>query len=149
MNIEVFTEDMQGFNFYGHLGRYFVDRKILDEMDEPFYNEKGSVWFVGFDENRNVIGFCTLFENRRSNRSYKSEGYIYFDNFYIVPEYRKNGYSKELFSFRMDYVEKHYKDKIIEAITRDERQLKNYISHGFEDTGRRGRYHILRKELKE
>jgi len=146
MEIKVFTKDMQGHDFYGYLGPYFADRSIMEEMTLPLYNEPGGTWFVGFDGEK-IAGFCCLFENKRSAKNLKGDGYIYFDNFYIPPEYRGNGYSKELFEYRQKHTEQNYKGWIIEAMSRDPRQIKNYEKSGFIVTGKRGSYKLFRKEI--
>lgn len=146
MVIKVYTEELQDREFYGWLGPYFADRSIMEEMTLPLYNEPGAIWFVGFN-NEEVIGFCTIFKNKRSSKNLKAEKYLYFDNFYIVPAYRGKGHSRELFDYRMNYVLENFQGWIIEAMSRDARQLQNYKNFNFTVTGKRGSYSILKREL--
>jgi GNAT superfamily N-acetyltransferase len=111
------------------MGKYFAHRKYAFEMGGwQFYTKDDAIWFVLMQEN-NVIGFCSIIQEKT---------HLYFDNFYILKEYRSNGYSKDLFDARLTFAKSLKKE--IRVITDNPIQMERYKNYGFKENGKRGKY---------
>ena len=129
IQIEVYTPEKQGEDFYSIMGYFFAHRKYAKEMGGwQFYNQDNATWFLGYAKGE-LIGFCCYFNENT---------HVFLDNFYILEPYRGNGYSSELFRYRLNNAKVIGKE--VRAITDNERQMKNYEKNGFISNGHRGRY---------
>lgn len=125
--VKIYTEHED--DFFAVMGKYFAFRDYAHEMGGwQFYTKKGSVWFV-LKQNCNVIGFCSIIQERN---------HIYFDNFYILAEYRGQGLSRILWDTRMKYALTMKQE--IRVISDNPIQIKRYEEEGFSFYGMRGRY---------
>lgn len=119
-----------GEMFYAMLGRFFCSKEIIKELDGyPIYNNDNYVWIVAI-AGTSVVGFYSHF---------CKGGIIHLDNCYVVPEYRKTGISKTLFSLFLQ----SNRDKEIRVITK---VPSFYEKHGFKAVTQRGRYVTLTRE---
>jgi GNAT superfamily N-acetyltransferase len=120
-------------DFYEKMGPFFANRKYAFEMGMwQFYTKDNAVWFVMYQKNV-VIGFCSIIIEKT---------HLFFDNSYIVKEYRGKGYYSELFKVRYEYAKEMNKE--IRLICDNESQIKRYTNYGFEHYGFRGRYNKFR-----
>lgn len=117
-------------DFFTHMGKFFAFRHYAHEMGGwQFYTKPGSVWFVAYDDSMNVQGFCSIIQEKN---------HIYFDNMYVLKEFRGKGISRLLFDARMDHAVLMGQE--IRVITDTPIQLKRYREIGFLEYGKRGRY---------
>lgn len=138
MEIRIVTYMNHGGNFFQRMGKFFAFRDYAHEMGGwQFYTKPGSIWLVAMDANlMKVLGFCSIIQERN---------HIFFDNMYVLKEYRGRGISRKLFDQRMIEAEKLHQE--IRVITDNPIQLKRYREAGFEEYGMRGRYTKFRKTL--
>jgi GNAT superfamily N-acetyltransferase len=116
-------------DFWALMGRYFAFRDYAHEMGGwQFYTKPGSVWFV-LTDGKAVAGFCSIIQERR---------HIYFDNFYMLKEFRNKGLSRQLWEARMDYARSMRQE--IRVISDNPIQIARYKREGFEYCGMRGHY---------
>lgn len=115
--------------FWQKMGRYFAHRSYAQEMGGwQFYTKPGSVWFVLTVANE-VRGFCAAI---------REKSYWYFDNFYVLPEYRNRGYATLLHRARWHYIQPTGEE--VRVISNNAFQIRQYQHQGFVFTGMRGRY---------
>lgn len=124
-------------DFFEKMGKFFAFRTYANEMGGwQFYTKEGSIWFILVDDDK-ILGFCSIIQEK---------GYIYFDNFYMLKEYRGKGLSKLLWKERMK-VARAMKQEI-RVISDKEIQFRRYEREGFEFYGMRGHYRKYRLKLK-
>lgn len=130
MGIEIIIHETQDDIFYSKMGYFFANRKFAQEFGGwQFYTKEDAVWFVAY-LNGNVVGFNSIIIEKK---------YIFFDNFYILKDYRGKGLSNKLHHLRMDYAKKIKKE--IRLICDNPIQIKRYTKENFNHYGFRGRYH--------
>lgn len=135
MNIYVYIDHED--DFFTLMGKFFAFRHYAHEMGGwQFYTKPGSRWIVATNEANEVMGFCSIIQERN---------HIYFDNMYVLKEYRGQGISRALFEMRMKVAEMMQQE--IRVITDNPIQLKRYREAGFEEYGMRGKYTKFRKTL--
>lgn len=116
-------------DFWAKMGRFFAFRDYAQEMGGwQFYTKPGSIWFVLYDCD-NVAGFCSIIQERN---------HIYFDNMYVLKEYRGKGLSRMLWDQRMAYARQMHQE--IRVISDNPIQLRRYEREGFTFYGMRGHY---------
>lgn len=121
-------------DFWSVMGKYFAFRDWAHEMGNwQFYSKPGSVWFV-LTESCGVTGFCSIINERTHN---------YFDNFYVMPEYRGKRLSRILWDERWKKANDLKRE--IRVISDNPVQIKRYEECGMEFYGMRGRYRKYRK----
>lgn len=121
-------------DFWSVMGKYFAFRDWAHEMGNwQFYSKPESAWFVLLKENL-VIGFCSIIHEKTHN---------YFDNFYMMPDYRGLGLSKYLWDYRWQYATNLHRE--IRVISDNPIQFKRYEACGMEYYGMRGHYRKYRK----
>ena len=117
-------------DFWATMGRYFAFRDYAHEMGGwQFYTKAGSVWFV-LRRGDDVLGFCSIIQERN---------HIYFDNFYMLKEYRGQRLSRLLWDARMAYARQMKQE--IRVISDNPIQLRRYEREGFTFYGMRGHYY--------
>lgn len=132
--IRIFTPETQDEKFYAIMGQYFAHRIYAQEMGGwQFYNKDNATWFLLFDDGV-LLGFCVL---------YNEKTHVFWDNFYILKQYRGQGNSRVLFDARLEY--SLVIGKEIRAITDNPIQVHNYEKNKLEHYGQRGRYKKYRK----
>lgn len=93
------------------------------------YNDyqKGCLMYAIYS-NTEIVGFVQLL--KKENGAYELEKLA------VLPDYRHNGYGKQLIDFCKDKVKKLGGDKITIGIIEENKRLKNwYILNGFIHTG--------------
>ena len=126
--------------FYKVMGKYFAEPKYQKEM--PYMSNKPeTTWFVMIEEqnfSNVVVGFGSVSETKNK---------IIFESSFVEEPYRNNGYWKQINEERFSYA--LGKNKPIEVITKEE-YLKNYwITKGFKEYRKNGRYVYLRKDVEQ
>ena len=131
-------------DFWSVMGKYFAFRDWAHEMGGwQFYSKPGSKWFVllrktNTGNGNTVAGFCSIINERTHN---------YFDNFYVMPEYRGAGLSRILWDER--WAKANSLEREIRVISDNPIQIRRYESYGMEFYGMRGRYRKYRKTFKQ
>lgn len=143
MEIKVYEKGKRDKDFYGWIGPFALNRTVSDEIHdrkyESVYDEPDrATWFIGLDGDE-LVGFCAIYE---------SQNQVYLDNSYILPEFRGNGYGKELFAFRLEFALEIAAGRPIKGITMSPKQYKIYLQNGFVETSKRGRYWWMRRDTK-
>lgn len=140
MGTKIVTFSDHGKEFFALMGEFFAFRHYAQEMGGwQFYTKPGSVWFVAYDPySLKVQGFCSIIQERT---------HIYFDNMYVLKEYRGQGISRLLFDARMQYAPLMKQE--IRVITDNPIQLRRYRESGFLENGKRGRYTKFKLERSE
>lgn len=96
--------------------------------------EKGIEMYGAYEDDK-CVGFVAIQKAR--------EGCFYMERLAVLPEYRHNGYGKDLIDFVFDYVKNHSGKKISIGIINKNRILKDwYIKNGFDETGKRVFKHL-------
>ncbi len=117
-------------DFWCKMGKFFAYRKYAKEMGGwQFYTKDKSVWFVSFLDGE-IIGFNAIIHEKTHS---------YFDNFYVLPEFRGKGLSTPLFNMRLNYAISLKRE--IRVITDNPIQIKRYTDNNFIHYGMRGKYH--------
>ena len=91
-----------------------TDEKILARWTNSIIAkqyEKGMCLKLCYDGG-NLIGFLYGKIDMPDDRGFKKVGYGYVVEFYVQPQYRRNGYGKEMYSF----LEKYFTDKNVHNI---------------------------------
>lgn len=133
MQIKVFDSEKQDSYFYSIMGYHFASLEHKKELGGwQLYNKEGSIWFLIFDDNDNLVGFCGVFETKK---------YLNIDNFIILKDFRKKGYSKML----LDYVNKYFHDSTLRALVSEGFQQKIFINFGFKAIGIKGHFIIYER----
>lgn len=136
METRILTYTNHEGDFFTRMGKFFAFRIYAQEMGGwQFYTKPGSVWFVAINETNEVMGFCSIIQEKN---------HVYFDNMYVLREFRGNGVSRLLFDARLEYA-KTMKQQI-RVITDTPIQVRRYRECGFEEYGMRGRYIKFRKD---
>lgn len=124
--------------FYSYIGPYALNRKVTSEIHDlqygSIYDEPYAAWIIMTDKRDDLIGFCAIFEKEKE---------IFFDNFYIVENYRRQGFARELFRFRMNMAKSIANGKKIKGITQSEIQYRIYNDNGFKLASKRGKYYWM------
>jgi len=130
MEFEIVTYKEQKEDFYSKMGYFFANRKYAQEFGGwQFYTKENAIWFVAYI-NGHVAGFnCIIIEKT----------YLFFDNFYIIEQYRGLGLSNKLHEKRFELAKQMNKE--IRCICDNPIQIKRYIKENFTHYGFRGRYH--------
>lgn len=140
MGTNIVTYTNHEGNFFAYMGAFFAFRIYAQEMGGwQFYTKPGSVWFVAFDTSKDKVqGFCSIIQEKN---------HVYFDNMYVLPEYRGQGISRLLYDTRLKYAPLMGQE--IRVITDNPIQLKRYRESGFIEYGKRGRYTKFKQERNE
>ena len=136
LEFKIYEENDQNKDFYAEMGEFFANRSYAKEFGGwQFYNEPNSVWFISYISDQ-IVGFCAVF-NRKTH--------IFWDNFYILKDYRGLGISTLMIKKRFLYCQKFKKE--IRSITDNPIQMKNYKKIGMVEYGKRGRYTKYRNKV--
>lgn len=136
MDIIIYEQEQQKKSFYSIMGYYFASLDIKRELESQLYNKDNSTWFLAY-EGVELVGFCSIFEEKNK---------IYFDNFYIIDDFRNKGYGSLLFDAMIKYCREKYTKKI-EAIASNEKAVGLFEKYNFECAGNRGKYTKYRLEV--
>lgn len=122
MEVKIDVYEKIDNDFYIKIGPFLGSYEIYKELCYPLIVYKESIWSVALVDNK-VVGFGCLF---------KKGDKIYFENGYVLPEYRNQGIYKKLIAERIEYVKTNYRNiKIIMAnCTLD--SFHAYKQNGFE-----------------
>jgi ribosomal protein S18 acetylase RimI-like enzyme len=100
----------------------------------PVEKDKGVVMYGAYRDNA-CVGFVAV---EKAN-----DDVFYMERLAVLPEYRHNGYGRELIGFVTDYVGNNGGKKVSIGIINENRRLKDwYISCGFVETGTRKFEHL-------
>jgi len=131
MKIEIFPSEKQDFRFYGIMGEHFASLEHKKEFGGwQVYNKPDSIWFLIYEES-NIAGFCAYF---------KKTGHYFLENFMILKQYRRKGYSSLLLCESL----KHIKSKI-KTLTNNPIQMKVFEKFDFIKCGSKGSYNIYER----
>jgi GNAT superfamily N-acetyltransferase len=78
--------------FYHLVGPFLARRAIAKELGGPLWDEDAMRWFIAVGRDQRVYGFGVLREVARV---------IWFDNTYVLPEWRGRGVYRALLSARL------------------------------------------------
>ena len=132
IQIKKFESDQQTSDFYAIMGEHFASLEHKKEFGGwQLYNKLDSIWFLLYD-NEILIGFCAFF---------KKKDYYYLDNFMILKDFRKKGYSKIL----MEECLKHFNNIKISVMTNNEIQMRLLEKFCFIRRSLKGRYIIYER----
>jgi ribosomal protein S18 acetylase RimI-like enzyme len=96
--------------------------------------EKGIEMYGAYKDGR-CIGFVAVEK--------ADEAVFYMERLAVLPEYRHNGYGKELMDFVFDFVRNSGGRKVSIGIINENKRLKDwYIGYGFVETGKRAFKHL-------
>jgi ribosomal protein S18 acetylase RimI-like enzyme len=96
--------------------------------------EKGVSMYGAYTDNI-CVGFVAV---EKAN-----DDVFYMERLAVLPEYRHNGYGRELIDFVVDYVGNNGGKKVSIGIINENRRLKDwYISCGFAETGTKKFEHL-------
>lgn len=127
--------------FYGYIGPYALNREVTREMHDPqygaIYDEPYATWFILTGNRGELYGFCAMFEKEKE---------IFFDNCYVVKEFRGKGYGKKLFEIRLNMAKSIADGRKIKGITMNEIQYNIYLENGFRLASKRGKYYWMEME---
>lgn len=126
-------------DFFSKMGEFFAFRDYAKEMGGwQFYTKKNSIWFLLFVDDV-LCGFCSAI---------KEKTHYYYDNFYVLKEYRGLGYSKILHKKRNSVI--FNTETEIRLICDNKIQIDYYSNNKeFEQYGKRGHYLKFRRLCKK
>ena len=75
------------------MGKLFADRAIAKELGQQMYNQINSIWWLLFIDT-DFVGCISAFPQK---------SYIFLDNAYIFPKYRRKGYFNKLLQVVLMY----------------------------------------------
>lgn len=135
LKIKVYDKGYRDAEFYNYIGPFALNRRVTEEMHDkqygPIYDEPYAIWFIATKDNSELLGFCTLFDKEKE---------IFFDNCYVLPEYRGQGIGQKLFTERLNYAKSIQGKRKIKAITMNIVQAHIYEKNGFRLSSKRGKY---------
>lgn len=144
MRIITYEKGHRDIAFYNYIGPLALNRNMITEMHDkqygPIYDESYAIWFIALDDNDKLLGFCTLFDKEKE---------IFFDNCYVLPEYRFKGFGRALFAARLERARLIQGNRKIKAITKNEIQASRYLKNGFRQTSKRGKYYWMELEAEK
>lgn len=135
MNVLTFTSSEQNEKFYGIMGPFFANKTFFKIFGEPLHNEQNSTWFIAFNEEEKVIGFCTAF---------KKKTHTFLNQFFVLDECKSKGVGTALFNTRLAYLKGCGE---IRSMVKDERSIHLYRKNEFTIYGKRGNYNLVKKHI--
>lgn len=85
------------------LGKYAMDKEVIQELTYPITTSKDHVWYIALNEFEEAVGFCSAIPRKN---------HVSFCHAYVHPEWRKNGIYTKLFDMRIQ----DFKDQRIKAV---------------------------------
>lgn len=139
MNIEIYEKGFRDSRFYSLIGPLALNRSMIEEMHDkqygPIYDEPYAIWFIAYNSTEeDLLGFCALFDKEKE---------IFFDNTYVLKQYRGHGIGKKLFKARLVRAKFIQGDRKIKGITKNEIQKDIYLKNGFRQASKRGKYYWM------
>lgn len=119
--------------FYNTIGPFLSRREIVKELGCNVWDDDDKVWYVATKDGE-VCGFVAA--KRQGNN-------ILFCSDYVRPKYRGQGIYSVLFATRLyDYKN----ESVIATVT--SKALDIYLANGFIETGKRGKYYMVKRDPK-
>ena len=116
--------------FYPTLGSFLSKRNIVKELGNSVWDDDGKIWYVALDENA-VAGFVAAIDSGKS---------VTFCSDYVLPKHRNEGVYSALFSARL--ADFRCRDVVATATGMS---LGRYLENRFEESGTKGKYHVVRR----
>jgi hypothetical protein len=133
------SSDSSGDEFYKRMGKYFADRQIRKELEEPLSDGPGFRWLIAYKKNE-IAGFACL---NAENLEKRGEAWLTYA--YIFEPHRKNGLHSILFDERI-VIAKQMKVKVLRGVA-NEKSYDVFVKNGFEIQSERGRFTYFKKEM--
>ena len=128
--IDIKRMDNADTDFYAVMGRFLSRRSIVDEIGSPIWDDDGKVWFVALSGGA-VQGWVAVTSTKNA---------VKFCSDYILPDFRSSGVYAKLFAER----DKAY-GHLDASATVSPMSLQAYLSNGFQQTGTRGKYTVVKR----
>lgn len=128
-----------GDRFYCRMGRFFADRDIARELEEPIFDSAESNWLLAYDGDA-IVAFGCLDASRL-----EKHGEVLLTYGYVLPDYRQRGLHTALFHARLKLAEAFGASAIRGVANGNSR--KTFEAHGFSVVRQAGRFTYFRKEL--
>ena len=100
-----------GPGFYTRCGHLFVDKEIRKEMGGPLDSTDDYLWLLVIDRADTIIAFACLDTSRLA-----THGEVWFDNAYVYPDYRQQGFHARLFDLRMGIAKQQLKAHVLKGL---------------------------------
>lgn len=131
--------------FWTMMGPWLASRDVHKDLQIAPVDDENTVWFIlymgggrGVPDHESVVGFCCARINGVAVG-------LHYD--YVREQYREKKYSGDmLVKLRKQYLDEKYPELPQEASTKDKGLIERLRDEGFKAGGRRGSFHVLRKE---
>jgi len=139
MEIREFQHNEDDEFFWSKMGRFFASPKVRNAVGGFMTSGPAFTWWVAFDDNNNVIGFCAA-------KSEKGGKQAYLTYAYTLPEHRGTGVYSALFSARMEACLQWPGLQRTYAVC-SKASIGMLKAQGFTENGNRGTFVIVEKLL--
>ncbi|MBC8588075.1 GNAT family N-acetyltransferase [Paratissierella segnis] len=133
LKVKVYKGSYDKSEFYSIMGRYFAEREFRKEL-QYIINDESMEWYL-FYEGDELAGFSSVSIEKNK---------VMFGNMYVLESFRNKG----VWSFIADYLVKEYKSSTIQVLTNIDKLISAWGERGFEVTGNRGSYSVMRRKNK-
>ncbi len=127
---KIIPKDKKRF-FYSYMGEFFASEDIRKELGACMSNNDDYIWWVAFDEEKNVAGFCAA-EIKKNCVMLKHD--------YVMNKYQNTGLIKKLINARHRYLLKQNQKMTIVA---PPALVPLFTKKHFIETGKRGKYTLM------
>lgn len=136
MNIEYVCTNMHKENFYNMVGPFLGNRQAAKDLGMPVWNDPGREWVIA------IVNGCPA---ACSSIEFGKSGRATLKSAWVQKEFRGQGIYTELLRRRIDIAQAQGV-KILSA-TATSLSLEILLRHGFRQTGSKGKYFLLQKEV--
>jgi GNAT superfamily N-acetyltransferase len=128
-----------GDRFYCRMGRFFADRQISRELEEPMFDGPDCHWLIAFDDDR-VAAFGCLDASRLARHG---EALLTYG--YVLPEHRGRRLHTALFAARLRLAGE-LGATVVRGVANDSSR-RTFAGNGFDVVRQAGRFTHFRKRL--
>lgn len=126
-------------DFYNLMGPFFGNRQVAKDLGMPIWNDPDREWVVAIDVDADLPIGCA------SIQFLKTKGKAAMKSGWVHPECRGQGIYNRMFEERLKIAAERGIKVLTAVVT--EKSFNTHVRHGFREIGRRGRYHVMRKEM--
>jgi len=128
----------QSPEFYTLMGPFLSRREIVKELGAPVWDEDGKTWFISVT-NKQVNGFGAVVISKK--------GAARLCSFWVRPKMRRRGIHSKLLVDALGWLRSVESEvKVVQAVCTQD-AVANYTRAGFSETGRRGNYTTMEREI--
>ena len=104
----IYEDDGATHDFYCRMGRYFASKQVIKELEGPFFDDEYHIWLLAMAGD-SMAGFSSL------RLDEMSKGVANFAITYILPDHRRKGLYRHMFSIKEQMCVRH-RAKLIKGL---------------------------------